>query len=102
MWGMPRGPRSARVPPQGAKRGGGGAGDSFVGRNEFVAPQAAPGQATGGGTVRKVLLLMGLSMLGAMLFSSVALAQQTSASPSASASASPSASASAGSAAVSI
>jgi hypothetical protein len=48
--------------------------------------------------VRKVLLLMGLSMLGAMLFSSVALAQQTSAS----ASASPSASASAGSAAVSI
>ena len=37
--------------------------------------------------MRKVLLLMGLCMLGAMLFSSVALAQQTSASPSASASA---------------
>ncbi len=48
--------------------------------------------------MRKVLLLMGLSMLGAMLFSSVALAQQTSASPSASASAS----ASAGSSAVAI
>lgn len=48
--------------------------------------------------MRKVLLLMGLSMLGAMLFSSVALAQQTSASPSASASAS----ASAGSTAVPI
>lgn len=48
--------------------------------------------------MRKGLLLMGLSMLGAMLFASAALAQQTSASPSASASAS----ASAGSTAVPI
>ena len=48
--------------------------------------------------MRKVLLLMGLCMLGAMLFASAALAQQTSASPSASASAS----ASAGSTAVPI
>ena len=44
------------------------------------------GKATGGGTLRKVLLLAGLAVLGTLLFSSVALAQSASSSASASAS----------------